>query len=150
MTYDSTLDTLRHSRRVDELLQQLISEMQGRLHCHDESKLHPPEKPIFDLYTPKLATVEYGTHEYRSLLGEMKLALDHHYAHNPHHPEHHGGIGGMTIIDLGEMLSDWAAACERTLDGRLGDSLLINTRRFEIGPQLASILSHTAAHMGWT
>jgi hypothetical protein len=148
--YDSTLDTLRHSRRVDELLLQLISAIQDRLHRHDESKLYPPEKEIFDEYTPKLKDANYGSDEYRQWLREMKPALDHHYAHNRHHPEYNdNGIDGMTLVDLVEMLADWKAATERIDTGNLGRSLEINQERFGISAQLAAILRNTAVECGW-
>jgi hypothetical protein len=52
--YDSTLDTMRHSRRVDELLLQVIVALQGRVTRHDLSKMAPPEKAVFDRVTPLL------------------------------------------------------------------------------------------------
>lgn len=150
MSYDSTLDTFKHSRRVDELLLQLILDIQDRLHKHDESKTCDPEKAIFDEYTPKLKDLTYGTDEYRQCLAEIKPALDHHYANNRHHPEHHSdGVSGMTLVDLVEMLADWKAATERVKDGDLARSLEINEKRFEMGPQLTAILRNTALECGW-
>lgn len=149
-TYDSTLDTLKHSRRVDELLLQILTGIQGRLTKHDESKMHPPEKEVFDKHTPKLRTLTYGSDEYRESLQEMKPALEHHYANNSHHPEHYmNGINDMTLVDLVEMICDWKAATERSDDGDLAKSLIINQSRFEIPEELYWILHNTADAFGW-
>ena len=54
------------------------------------SKLVQPEElDIFVEYTPKLKASEYNSPEYHQNLAEMKVALDHHYAHNLHHPQFH-------------------------------------------------------------
>jgi len=147
---DSTVDTLKHSRRVDQLLLQMIGAIQGRVTLHDASKLEDPEKAIFDEYSPKLKTSTYGSDEYKSYLSEMKVALDHHYANNRHHPEHfENGVDGMTLVDLVEMLADWKAASERHADGDLAVSLGIQTARFGLSDQLAAILENTARDAGW-
>lgn len=147
---DSTVDTLKHSRRVDQLLLQMIVAIQGRVTLHDASKLEDPEKAIFDEYGPKLKTSTYGSDEYKGFLSEMKVALDHHYASNRHHPEHfENGVDGMTLVDLVEMLADWKAASERHADGDLAVSLGIQKTRFGLSDQLASILENTARDAGW-
>lgn len=150
MTYDSTLDTLKHSRRVDELLLQMLSEIQARVTKHDLSKMEPPELDIFNEFTPKLRDSTYGSDEYRGFLDEMGEGLEHHYASNRHHPEHfENGVNGMTLIDLVEMLSDWKAATERHNDGDLTQSLSIQRERFNMSPQLTQILYNTAKELGW-
>lgn len=147
---DSTLATLQHSRRVDELLLQLISEIQGRVTKHDSSKLSPEEKDVFDEFSPKLKDSTYGSKEYFGFLASMKPALDHHYANNRHHPEHfENGVDGMTLVDLIEMLSDWKAATERHDNGNLEESLEIQRKRFSLSDQLVSILRNTAREAGW-
>lgn len=86
--YDSTADTLLHIKRVNELLLIFSSELMSRAIVHDNSKLESPEKELFDEFTPKLKGTTYGSDEYKSYLSELKVALDHHYANNSHHPEH--------------------------------------------------------------
>lgn len=148
--YDSTVDTLNHSRRVDELLLQIIAELQKRVTKHDLSKLEDPEKIIFDEYSNKLKHSTYGSDEYKEYLKEMKVALDHHYKNNRHHPEHFElGISGMTLVDVIEMLADWKAAGERHDNGDLMNSLLIQKERFKISYQLMDILANTSAEMNW-
>lgn len=59
-------------------------------------------------------------------------------------------VNGMSLFDVLEMLLDWKAATERMKDG--GDihaSLIHNTERFKLSPQLASILANTIREMGW-
>jgi len=148
--YDSEADTLKHVRRVQVLVDDFILRLRKRALSHDRSKLHPPEKEIFDLYTPQLATLEYGSEEYKLALANLGPALDHHYEHNRHHPEHHkDGVNGMTLIDLVEMLCDWKAASERHDTGSIAQSLQVNEKRFRLSPQLSRILCNTAMEVGW-
>lgn len=150
MNYDSTKDTLLHIKRVSQLLTEAASELIRRANIHDNSKLESPEKEYFDEYTPKLAGSTYGSDEYKSFLKELKVALDHHYAHNSHHPEHYeNGINGFDLFDLIEMFFDWKAATERHNDGNIYKSIKINKDRFKISEQLESILSNTAKRLNY-
>lgn len=148
--YDSSLETIQHSRRVDHYLLQVLTDVQNRLLRHDASKLEDPEKAIFDEFSPKLKHTEYGSDEYREQLKQMQPALVHHYAENRHHPEHfQDGVAGMTLTDLVEMLADWKAATERNVNGDLATSLAIQKERFALSDQLAQILENTARELGW-
>jgi len=150
-TYDSRADTLAHIRRVNELLLDCCGGLQRRAAIHDTSKLAEPEKATFDVCTLKLKAIAYGSPEYKAALAELKPALDHHYAANSHHPEHFtNGVDGMNLLDVVEMLMDWKAATERMANG--GDirrSLEINTERFNLSPQMRSVLANTIEAMGW-
>ena len=150
-TYDSTEDTKKHIGRVQWLIGRCRDNLRRRQELHDKSKLEDPEKQIFDEMTPKLKDSTYGSEEYKGFLAKMKLALDHHYAHNSHHPEHYpNGIEGMSLLDLLEMLCDWKAAGERHANGSIERSLEINRDRFKISPQLQSVLENTARELKWT
>lgn len=150
MTYDSTEDTLTHIDRVRSLLRDMADDLDRRAKRHDRTKLMPPEKPIFDEFTPKLKEATYGSDEYKGFLAEMKVALDHHYAHNSHHPEHYSaGIRGMDLLDVVEMICDWKAATERHANGNLARSIVQNQERFGYSEDLKAILVNTAARMGW-
>lgn len=59
------------------------------------------------------------------------------------------GVRGMDLFDLVEMFFDWKAATERMASGDIHKSIEINTKRFELSPQLASILSNTAKRLGY-
>ena len=148
--YDSRADTLIHSQRVGELMAQLMHELLDRSMCHDRSKTLPPEVEVFDVVSPRLKGLTYGSDEYKASLAEMGDGLAHHYASNAHHPEHHDrGVNGMTLVDLIEMLADWKAATERHADGDLARSLEIQRERFDLSDQLVDILRNTAEHFGW-
>ena len=142
--YDSTKDTLLHIKCVNALLLQFIQELINRAITHDESKLHEPEKPLFDTMTPRLKTLTYGSEAYKQSLADLKPALDHHYAHNSHHPEHYeNGINDFTLADLVEMFFDWKAASERHDDGDVLKSIEINKTRFGLSDQLCKIFENT-------
>jgi len=150
MTYDSTADTLLHSRRVGELLVSVLDALAHRAVNHDLSKTKSPELEMFNEFTPKLKHSTYGSDEYKGFLAEMQEGLKVHYANNRHHPEHYReGISGMTLIDLIEMLADWKAATERHEDGDIQRSLEINQERFGIDDQLQAILTNTILLLGW-
>lgn len=88
--YDSTVDTLKHIKRVNQLLLVFAGKLLERAVVHDESKLNEPEKSGFDRATPKLRGLTYGSDEYKAALAELNEALTHHYTHNSHHPEFYG------------------------------------------------------------
>ena len=149
-SYDSREETNAHIDRVDALLIEVGNVLSRRAEQHDSTKLRTPEKEIFDAVTGKLKGMTYGSDEYKASLAEMGPALDHHYAANRHHPEHHeNGVCDMTLIDLIEMLADWKAAGERHADGSLVRSLEINEARFKIPECLIGIMKKTAEELGW-
>lgn len=145
---DSDNATLTHIRRVQRLLADVVERLIHRAIVHDESKLCEPEASMFEKYTAKLAGSTYGSPEYKQFLVEMKPALDHHYAHNSHHPEHRPrGVSDMTLLDLIEMLVDWKAAGERHANGSIAKSLDTNRPWFGYGDELDSVLRRTALEL---
>jgi Family of unknown function (DUF5662) len=151
MSYDSTIDTTLHINRVRGLLGQCAIILLERGARHDASKLEEPEKAIFDTVGNRLAVIAYAGEEYTHSLADLKTALDHHYAHNAHHPEHYpNGVDGMSLFDLVEMLMDWKAAGERHPGGiNIVRSIEISSDRFSVGEQLKKILMNTVREMGW-
>lgn len=148
--YDSRPDTFAHIEVVRANLFQVVRNLCVRATVHDASKLEEPEKSVFDEMTPKLKGSTYGSDEYKGYLAVMKTALDHHYAHNSHHPEHYpNGIKGMCLLDVIEMLADWKAATMRHADGDLAKSIEINQKRFGYSDELKAILTNTARRLGW-
>jgi hypothetical protein len=85
---DSTADTVEHINKVQVRIAEFQAALDERASLHDRSKLQEPEKSGFDILTAKLAELRYGSDEYRAALAENKPTIDHHYAHNSHHPEH--------------------------------------------------------------
>lgn len=150
MSYDSRPETVKHSRRVGELIGLYVRSLWERSLNHDVSKMEEPELSVFNEYTPKLKDSTYGSGEYKGFLVGMGAGLQHHYAVNRHHPEHFSnGVMGMTLVDVMEMLADWKAATERMDNGSLAKSLLIQKTRFELSDQLYAILVNTALSYGW-
>jgi hypothetical protein len=148
MAYDSTKDTQEHINQVVKLMSQIVDMIMVREIFHDGSKLEEPEKSTFDEYTPKLKNSTYGSDEYKSFLLGMKVALDHHYEVNFHHPEHwEHGIKDMTLIDIIEMLCDWMAATKRHANGDIMKSIEINQKRFNYSDELKQIFINTVKEL---
>lgn len=119
---DSYSDTIDHIQKIQSNIADFIFSLATVAVDHDASKLQPPEKELFDKWTPELAKLTYGSDEYKA---------------------------GMDLIDVIEMLCDWKAAVERHNDGDIRKSLEINRERFGISEQLYSILINTVNMMGW-
>lgn len=148
--YDSSIDTLLHIKRVNELLLQFTVDLLYAAANHDSSKLKTPEKELFDHYTPLLKQLVYGSDAYKDSLEKLKPALEHHYANNSHHPEYYkNGIEGMNLFDIVEMFMDWKAAGERTKGGDMLKSIEINKDRFKMSDQLVSIFKNTYHSMNF-
>lgn len=142
--YDSRPDTLEHIRVVGTFIDRCVRDLQQRTAEHDRSKLESPEVEVFDEFTPKLHHTTYGSEEYKGFLAAMRPALEHHYANNPHHPDHHAaGVRGMSLLDILEMLCDWKAATMRHDDGDIRRSVEFNQGRFGYSDELKQILLNT-------
>ena len=147
---DSRQDTIDHINKVQVRIAEFQAGLDIRAAVHDRSKLQEPEKSGYDQLVADLKDIVYGTDEYRAALAAAKPVIDHHYAHNSHHPEHYpNGIAGMSLLDIVEMLCDWKAASERTKQGSIAASLAHNKQRFGIDDQLAAILENTVRELGW-
>jgi hypothetical protein len=151
MNYDSTIDTTLHINRVRYLLGKCAIILLERGVRHNASKLEKPEKAVFDAVGNRLAVITYEAEEYRHSLADLKTALDHHYAHNSHHPEHYpNGVDGMSLFDLTEMSMEWKAASERHPGGmNIVRSVEVSSARFSVSEQLKKILLNTAREFGW-
>ncbi len=155
--YDSRPETQAHIDRVRYFLQRAVLNLGVRGDVHDASKLVAPELEAFDIATPKLAGLEYGSEEYKQSLRDLGPALQHHFKANDHHPEHYeNGVCGMSLMAMIEMLCDWRAASERVKQ-RTDDpekvktfesGLAFNQQRFGYSDELAGILLNTARELG--
>lgn len=153
MTEKIKADILLHSKAVAKLLNDIATRLIRRGEDHDRSKLEEPEISTFAEFTPKLASSTYGSDEYQQILWDMSPALDHHYANNRHHPEHHRAeafatcrdsfVDCMNLVDIMEMLSDWMAASMRHNNGDIRKSIEINKKRFGLTDQLTAIFLNT-------
>lgn len=139
-------ETMKHIHNVTVYLHVFIRELLERATAHDASKLEHPEVEAFTRMTPMLHSLAYGSPEYQEALKALGPALAHHYAKNPHHPEHYKhGIADMTLVDFVEMVCDWKAATKRHDTGNLLKSIETNGDRFGMPPMLVRILENTAA-----
>jgi len=142
--YDSTADTLKHIKRVNQLIIIFVNDMLKRAAEHDQSKLEEPEKSTFDKITPLLKNSTYGSEFYKKTMDENRDAINHHQLNNTHHPEfYEGGINDMTLMDIVEMFLDWKAASERHVDGDILKSIELNKGRFNINEQVCQIFRNT-------
>jgi hypothetical protein len=148
MIEDQRFKTMRHIETVRNYLNACIKEILNRSEHHDQSKFESPEREAFDIYTPLLRDLTYGSEEYKACLRNMKPAIEHHHQHNRHHPEYHAdGIAGMDLIDLIEMLCDWKAAGLRHDTGDILKSIEINKIRFGFSDELEKILKNTVKNV---
>jgi len=148
---NSTEKTLRHIKRVQDLLGEFATELIRRGAVHDQSKFDPEEAgPLaeMDALIAREGNVPFGSPEYearKALLGPM---LDHHYANNSHHPEHYPyGVSGMDLFDLVEMFVDWKAASERGEQSTMG--LRVGCEKYGVADQLHDIMRNTAKRLDW-
>lgn len=141
-------DTYKHIHRITELLHKMVKLLLDRAIDHDQCKLSSPEVEIFTEYTDKLSKLTYGSPEYEECRKQLGPALEHHYAHSRHHPEHFAnGINDMDLIDILEMICDWKASSERHNNGNINKSIEINAKRFNIDTQLTRILNNTIKYL---
>lgn len=147
-THEYLYDTLKHIKRVQNILSSFVVELIKRGNEHDTSKLEEPELSYFAEHNHNLKKYKFRSPEYQESLIKLGPALEHHYSKNRHHPEYHEhGIDDMTLIDLIEMLADWKAASERTKDGNVLESIEKNGKHFQISPQLIRIFENTIKGM---
>lgn len=148
---NSTEKTLRHIGRVHGLLGMAATVLIKRAEVHDASKFDPEEAgPLaeMDALIEREGQAPFGSEEYKRRTAMLGPMLKHHYANNSHHPEHYAdGIDGMDLFDLVEMFCDWKAASERGEESSM--NIDAACERFNVQPQLASILRNTADRLGW-
>jgi hypothetical protein len=73
---------------------------------HDASKLYEPERTPYIWLTEK----EAGRADLNpTQKQQIQIAIKHHYANNPHHPEFYKNIADMPGRFLKEAMCDWAA-----------------------------------------
>jgi hypothetical protein len=136
-----------HIATVRTLLRYVAEMLRIRGDMHDASKLQEPELSGYLEMQDAFKNVHYGSPEYTTTLMLFMPVVNHHYKLNTHHPEHWElGVADMDLLDVIEMLIDWkAVSLEKRND--FEKSLEISIQRFEIEPQLASILRNTAKRL---
>lgn len=145
---DSRVDTYQHIAHVRGYLNKVIRDLMSRAHRHDNSKLRPPEVELFDAHSWRLKEMEYDSPEYHASLKALGPALEHHYAHNDHHPQHFvEGIGDMNLMQVTEMLCDWLAAVKRMEHGDIYASIEANQKRFGYSDDFKQLLVNTVPYL---
>ena len=142
-----------HNRSVGQQVIQVCNQLIDRALIHDDSiftdedlKLVIQEKKeLMDLvaqgYGRNSLPQRKHREKWKPLLGEK------HYSLNRHHIQcHDGGINGMNLIDLIEMLCDWYVATKEN-DGDIDKSICENAKIFNIDTQLSRILKNTIRNM---
>jgi len=143
--------THKHIARVRQLLGGFAIEMIRRGDVHDASKFLPVEaeplermQAVVDADGP----APFGSDEYKRRTAMLSPMIEHHRAHNSHHPEHYeNGVAGMDLFDLVEMFFDWKAASERGEESAM--NLSFATSKYECGPVVTSIFENTADRLGY-
>lgn len=137
-------ETLKHIQLVQKYIHIMIKELLDRGANHDATKLDSPELEAFTRETAKLNKLTFGSPEYSESLKALGPALDHHYSHNRHHPQHFAnGIEDMNLVDIMEMFCDWCASSQRHNDGNIRKSITHNGKRFDIPDKLVKIFENT-------
>lgn len=137
-------DLTAHKHLVSESLGDMMRDLLKRAETHDNSKYSHEERDIYEQVTPLFQGVKYGTPEHEVVKAKLGPALDHHYQHNDHHPEHfENGIAQMDIMQLCEMVADWYAAIRRDPNAHFEESLQKLKDKYHLHPQLFSIITNT-------
>jgi len=144
----SIYDTHKHVQDVAANINKCIINLLHRSNAHDNSKFESPEREIFAAKNFRLKDVEFNSPEYKTLLQEVKPAIDHHYSKNSHHPQFHkNGVEDMDLMDIVEMLCDWSAAVKRNKNGNIRKSIEINAEKYNMPPMLRKILENTVKQL---
>lgn len=148
---DSTATTLKHIRRVNELLIDEAQDLLSRAKVHDESKFSDIEKSRLDRMEALIereGQAAFGTEEYKRRTDMLGPMVEHHRRNNDHHPEFHpDGVKGMDLVQLLEMFCDWKAASERGEESAM--NLTFACEKYGVSDQLKSIFIMTANRRGW-
>lgn len=147
---DGRLDTIDHIASVRININAVIENLCDRKTAHDASKLEEPELSGYAEMPEAFKGKAYGSPEYMAVIALFKPIVDHHYAHNRHHPEHWpNGISDMSLLDIIEMLADWRAANDRH-GGDFAKSLVVSIARFHFDDdRIGEILMNTARELRW-
>jgi len=104
--------TYEHIHLVQKLLASAQVELMRRQFTHDRSKLASPEWEYYERVSHNLEGLTYGTPEYTAQLkANLGPAVEHHYAHNRHHPEffpEHSDERQSAAIAAHRLMAKWA------------------------------------------
>lgn len=140
----TTLDLEKHLALVRNNILQIILWLSQRGICHDQSKFSDIEIDAYLTIKDRISAVPFGSAEYETIKQEIQYAVDHHYQHNRHHPEHFkNGINDMNIVDLIEMFCDWVAANKRNPQNDVHHSIDVCCDKYKIPDMLKQIFHNS-------
>jgi hypothetical protein len=141
---DTQKAVIQHIDTLRAIVFTFIDHLFIRASTHDRSKLFEPEISVIHENLPRLKKLKYQSPEYKRNLAEIKPMLDHHYANNMHHIEHHqNGIADMDLVSIVEMFCDWNAAVLQHESGNIEDSIKENKERYNLSPEMELIFLNT-------
>ena len=127
-----------HTRSVRQSIAKVVSELIRRSAIHDDKKLRDEEVDRRIERRRAINHLKYGSPE-REEADRPFQGLQHgHYCQYRHHPQHfENGIDDMNLVDVIEMVCDWAAY------GNLDKSLKHNQKTYCVSPQLMKLIKNT-------
>ena len=138
------MTTIKHKLWVLFFITRFCLKLIWRGITHDLSKFSIAELKGYSSNFHEFKHSVYGTKQYTQHITNIQKTINHHYKHNPHHPNHYKGqIELMSLLDIVEMYMVWKAASKKYLNGNLRKSLQINTKRFKLDKQLSGIFKRS-------
>ena len=139
-------ETHRHIDDVQIYMQRCIDKLHQNSKIHDLTKFGEEElTPLMNLYAhhEKNGVSKFGTEEYKKdMKTHLSSMIKHHHQENTHHPEHfEAGVKGMNLMQVLEMVCDWASASKRSGGGIV--NLNDTQKRFCFSDDMKEIMRNT-------
>ena len=125
-----------HTRSVRQSIAKVVSELICRSTIHDDKKLEEVDRRIDRRRA--INHLPYGSSERKEADEPYRDLNKKHYCQYRHHPEHFkNGIDDMNLVDVIEMVCDWAAY------GNLDKNLPVNQDKYCVSQQLMKLIKNT-------
>ena len=133
-----------HVSSIRTNLAKISSELTWRASVHDGSKLDDEQLDRYIARHQEIHPLPYVSPERDEVEAKYEDLIEAHHNEYRHHPEHfEHGIDDMNLVDVIEMLCDWAAA-----GADIEKSLKLNSKKYCISPQLMTLLKNTIKDFG--
>ena len=128
-----------HVSSIRTNLAKIASALICRASVHDDSKLSKEQLDRYIARHQEIHHLQYGSPERDEVEAKYEYLIEAHHNEYRHHPEHfEHGIDDMNLVDVIEMLCDWAAA-----GADIEQSLKLNQKKYCISPQLMTLIENT-------
>ena len=128
-----------HTRSIRTNLAKITSDLTRRASVHDDLKLGDDQLDRYIARHQEIHPLPYDAPERKEVEAKYKDLIEAHHKQYRHHPEHfEHGIDDMNLVDVIEMLCDWAAA-----GADIEKSLKVNEKKYSVSPQLMKLLKNT-------